>query len=121
MTTEIIEVLRTERHVVLARVDGRRVYVGFVPKDASQSVREDLYLWNKLVKGWVNPTKRGLIRSLFEETERSIPEAVDAVIAEVHRHEFLVREAEAQVDAARSTMKALAEIERELGEGRRPA
>jgi hypothetical protein len=62
--------------------------------------------------GYVNPKTTG--RWWWEKTQPSVQEALERTVADMHRQEFLTREAASQIDAARATMRALAEIEKEL-------
>jgi hypothetical protein len=111
----IVEVLKTERHVVLASIESDCVRVGFVESDAPGDQVGSVYHWLGLTVGWVRPVRKRWFNAwLDRRVFRSVAEAIETVVAAVHRREFLAREAEAQIQASRATMKALADLEREL-------
>jgi len=62
--------------------------------------------------GCINPESHG--HWFWRKTEPTVWEALEDVVAHMHRQQFMKREAEAQVDTARATMRAMAELEREL-------
>jgi len=111
MIDSYIEVYRGELLTLMAMVTPDLVRFGLLEtSQLSVGNRAGNTAWWKHKQcGFTSPENKW-----WGSYQPSIGEAMQEVMSVLHRQEFLMREAESQVNATRATIKALAEIEKEL-------
>ncbi len=110
-----ITVYEGERLLLHAHITPGEVQFGLVTPEKMNRTKgrpRPWLFWDFPRVGYVSPKDTG--RLWWRRTQVSVGEAMQEVMAELHRREFLMREAESQVEATRATIRALAEIEKEL-------
>ena len=106
---EVIEVYQGERLMLMAKITAGEVRFGLISRERRHVGWWD---WGYPRVGYVSPRETGFL--WWRKTQRSVGEAMQEVMGELHRREFLMREGEAQVEATRASIRVLAEIEKEL-------
>jgi hypothetical protein len=106
-----------ERFAVVARClpDGK------VTVSVGRAEYSDEQVWNHSHSfldrvGYVNPKQTGIL--WWRRWQPSVADAVQAAMQDLHRREFQLEEGERQIAAARHSLKAIADLERELAQQR---
>lgn len=110
--THIERVYESERLGIYATIhDTGEVRFSLVARKTWESSGKDLWYMVKYnaectgTSGWINPVNRWGCRQL------SVSEAFHEMMDYLHRVEFRMREAEAQIEASREAIRALAKVE----------